>query len=105
MESIHIELELHGHGYNNWGNHFSFKNKVEHFFSYKTNLLEHFYTGRNDDVFDFKLETPKNKVLYMFIPSNCDNLYYDEKRVPDYLKKDAEFFRLFRKNLKELRVQ
>ena len=104
-ESIHIELELHGYGYNNRGNHFSFKKKVEHFFSYKTVLLEPFYTGRNDDVFDFKLETPQNKVLFIFIPSNCDNLHYDIKRVPDYLKIEAEFFKIFRENLKELRIQ
>ena len=104
-DSIHIELELHGYGHNNWGNHFSFKKKVEDFFSYKTNLLEPFYTGRNEDVFEFKLDTPKNKVLYLFIPSNCDNLHYDIKRVPDYLRNDAEFFKFFRKNLKELRIQ
>lgn len=103
--SIHIELELHNYGLNNWGNHFSFKKKVEDFFSYKTNLLEPFYTGRNEDVFEFKLDAPKNKVLYIFIPSNCDNLHYDIKCVPDYLKNDAEFFKNFRKNLKELRIQ
>ena len=104
-DSIHIELELHNYGLNNWGNHFSFKKKVEDFFSYKTNLLEPFYTGRNEDVFELKLDTPKNKVLYIFIPSNCDNLHYDIKCVPDYLKNDAEFFKNFRKNLKELRIQ
>ena len=104
-ESIHIELDLHNYGFNNRGNHFSFKTKVEHFFSCKTDLLESFYTGRDDDVFDFKIEIPKNKVLYIFIPSNCDNLHFDINLVPDYLKKDAEFFKLFRKNLKELRIQ
>ncbi len=104
-ESIHIELELHGYGHSNWGNYFSFKKKVEDFFSYKTNLLGPFYTGRNKDVFEFKLDMPKNKVLYIFIPSNCDNLHYDIKRVPVYLKNDAKFFKIFRKNLKELRIQ
>ena len=104
-ESIHIELELHNYGLNNRGNHFSFKQKVEHFFSYKTSLLVPFYTGRNKDVFEFKLDMPKNKVLYIFIPSNCDNLHYDIKRVPVYLKNDAKFFKIFRKNLKELRIQ
>jgi hypothetical protein len=104
-DSIHIELELHNYGLNNRGNHFSFKQKVEHFFSYKTSLLGPFYTGRNEDVFEFKLDMPKNKVLYIFIPSNCDNLHYDIKRVPVYLKNDAKFFKIFRKNLKELRIQ
>lgn len=97
MDAVHKDFKDREHA--------DFNIRIRNFFSSKTNLLEPIFTGRNDDVYNFKLDTPQNKILYIFIPPGCDYLSFDIKAVPDYLKKDAEFFKIFRQNLKELKIQ
>lgn len=84
--------------------HKAFCNRTREMFSCRTELTNPFYTGKRGDVYEFYIETPVQKVLRLFTPDEADNIGY--KTIPsEYLTKDIELFKIFKKNLKVLKIQ
>ena len=50
------------------------------------------------------METPVQKVLRLFAPDEAENIGYKSDE-PEYLIKDIEFFKIFKKNLDVLKIQ
>ena len=84
--------------------HEAFSNRIEEMFSCRTELIDPFYTGRRGDVYKFYVESPIQKVLRLFAPDQADNIGY-KTILPEYLTKDIEFFKIFKKNLELLKIQ
>ncbi|PWK92254.1 KAP family P-loop NTPase fold protein [Hallerella porci] len=89
---------------NNVLNHRAFRNRAEEMFSCRTKLVDPFYTSYSGDVYEFYIETPVQKVLRLFAPDQSKNIGY-KTIPPEYLMKDIEFFKIFKKNLDVLRIQ
>ncbi len=88
---------------NNVLNHRAFCNRAEEMFSCRTKL-DPFYTSYSGDVYEFYIETPVQKVLRLFAPDQSKNIGY-KTIPPEYLMKDIEFFKVFKKNLDVLKIQ
>ncbi len=84
--------------------HRAFRNRAEEMFSCRTTLTDPFYTSYSGDVYEFYIETPVQKVLRLFAPDKARNIGY-KSITPEYLKKDIEFFKIFKKNLEVLKIQ
>lgn len=105
QNSIHMTLKVprFSSGSND-PRHFIFCEKVDHFFSCETTIINPFYTGNRKEVFEFWVETPVQKVMRVFSPDEGDNFGY--KNIPsEYLMKDVAFFRIFKKNIDLLKIQ
>lgn len=89
---------------NNVLNHRAFRNRAEEMFSCRTKLVDPFYTSYSGDVYEFYIETPVQKVLRLFAPDQSKNIGY-KTIPPEYLMKDIEFFKVFKKNLDVLKIQ
>lgn len=84
--------------------HKAFCERTEEMFSYRTKLADPFDIGYWGDVFEFYIETPVQKVLRLFAPDQSKNIGY-KTIPPEYLMKDIEFFKIFKKNLGVLKIQ
>ena len=89
---------------NNVLNHKAFRNRAEEMFSCRTKLVDPLYTSYSGDVYEFYIETPVQKVLRLFAPDQSKNIGY-KTIPPEYLMKDIEFFKVFKKNLDVLKIQ
>lgn len=89
---------------NNVLNHRAFRNRAEEMFSCRTKLVDPFYTSYSGDVYEFYIETSVQKVLRLFAPDQSKNIGY-KTIPPEYLMKDIEFFKVFKKNLDVLKIQ
>lgn len=83
--------------------HYNFCDRAEKFFSCETTLINPFYTGGKEK-FEFYIETPVQKALYIFAPEERDDLGYKTIQ-PEYLTKDKAFFQIFKKNLGLFKIQ
>ena len=105
QNSIHMALRVPRFG--SGGDdprHFVFCEKVDRFFSCETTIINPFYTGNRKEVFEFWVETPVQKVMRIFAPDEGNNFGY-KNIPPEYLMKDVDFFRVFKKNLNLLKIQ
>ena len=103
-ESIHIALKLPSSNIiREPSDHRAFCNRTEKMFYCRTKLIDPFYTGGWDE-YEFYIETPVQKVLRLFAPDEDKNIAY-KTIPPEYLMKDIEFFKIFKKNLDVLRIQ
>ena len=84
--------------------HRAFCNRSEGMFSYRTKLKNLFETGYKGDVYEFYIKTPEQKVLRLFAPDKVNNISFVTD-LPEYLMKDIEFFKIFKNNLKVLKIQ
>ena len=84
--------------------HKAFCNRTEEMFSCRTKLIDPIYTSYRGDEYEFYIETPVQKVLRLFAPDEAENIGY-KSIDPEYLKKDIEFFKIFKKNLGVLKIQ
>ena len=84
--------------------HRAFRNRIDEMFSCRTKLVDPIYSSYRGDEYEFYIETPVQKVLRLFAPDQARNIGY-KTISPEYLIKDIEFFKVFKKNLDVLKIQ
>lgn len=84
---------------------FNFSKRLEELFYVKTYLIDSRFLGNNEKIYAFDWKCDRRAVMTIFLKEDEQNIHFENNFIPDLLKQDQEFFRAFRKNLREFRMR
>ena len=103
QDNIHVELNIPSPSETKNG-HLIFTNQIKQLFYCTTRLCNSIEIGTNEDVYEFDWKGGELGVMTLYIKEKDRQFHFDYYNNPLPLKMEQEFFRDFRKNLREFGV-
>lgn len=97
---IHVALKVSTSGVlsSEFGN---FSKRLGELFYARTHFISSFCTGNDERFYAFNWDGDRPAIMTLFLKEDEQNIRFEKNFIPDLLKQEQEFFRAFRKNLRE----
>ncbi len=104
QDKIHVELNIPSPNETRNG-HLFFANQIKQLFYCTTHLCNPIEIGTNEDVYEFDWKGGELGVMTLYIKEKDQHIHFDYYNNPLPIKMEQEFFREFRKHLREFGVR